>query len=349
MDSIKRKDIKHITVSLFIFFAVAFAFEGHAQQPPERPGRPQTLQEKLYGHYGSRQRLLAEQQKVQASKPIAPATGRDKCTPRCDELLAKARQQGLMSIMVTLDVPDLPDETRVPKEKQPAVMRERETAISQVQDRVLQRMHSHKIKSVRKFKLTPGLGLTVDAAALQTLITDPEVIQIHESQIFRLMLNQSGPLIGATQAWANGFSGAGYTVAILDSGVDSSHPFLAGKVVLEACYSGAPPGSTPLCPGGQTAVVGPGAAAPCSFPGCDHGTHVAGIAAGNGPNFSGIAKDARIIAAQVFSYDPLFDAITSSESDIQSALDYVRAIAAANKVVAVNMSFGGRCVYRCLR
>ena len=37
-----------------------------------------------------------------------------------------------------------------------------------------------------------------------------------------------------------------------------------------------------------------------SISGCDHGTHVAGIVAGKGPDFNGVAKDANLIAMQVF-------------------------------------------------
>jgi len=41
---------------------------------------------------------------------------------------------------------------------------------------------------------------------------------------------------------------------------------------------------------------------PCTgATGCDHGTHVAGIAAGKSASFSGVAKDANLIAMQVFS------------------------------------------------
>lgn len=302
MGSIKRRGIKHTAVSLFVFFVAAFAFEGYAQQPPERTGRPQLLQQKLYGPHGLQKRLLA--QKVQATKPVAPPSVISKCTPSCDELLAKARQQGLMSVVITLNLPNLPDIKHVPKQDLLTERDVRMAAINKAQDRFLQRMRAHKMQHVQKGKLAPDLAMNVDAAAIQTIIADPEVSNIHESQILRLMLSQSVPLIGANQAWANGFSGAGYTIAILDTGVDSSHPFLAGKVVHEACYSGTAAGSTSLCPNGQTAVVGPGVATPCTLSGCDHGTHVAGIAAGTGSTFSGVAKDARIIAIQVFSQFP---------------------------------------------
>src|SRR5262249_52279861 len=95
-------------------------------------------------------------------------------------------------------------------------------------------------------------------------------------------LPESVPLTGGDQAWAAGFDGTGTVVAILDSGVDSSHPFFAGKIVEEACYSSTTTQSLTLCPNGQSQQIGPGAGVNCTISTCWHGTHVAGIAAGNG-------------------------------------------------------------------
>jgi subtilisin family serine protease len=98
--------------------------------------------------------------------------------------------------------------------------------------------------------------------------------------------------------WANGLTGAGQTIAVLDTGTHTSHPFLAGKVVEEACYS-----INSNCPNGAITMTGAGSGVYCTYApdGCQHGTHVAGIAAGQGSNFSGVGKGASIMSVQVFS------------------------------------------------
>ena len=79
---------------------------------------------------------------------------------------------------------------------------------------------------------------------------------------------------------------------------------------------------------------------PPDFSGCFHGTAVAGVAAGDGPDFSGVARDAHIIAIQVFSRCGE-DCTTSTTSDWVAGLERVLELSADFDIAAANMSFGG--------
>jgi subtilisin len=190
--------------------------------------------------------------------------------------------------------------------------------------------------------------MEISRDALDALASDPDVESIEEDVPMPPTLAESVPLIGAPAAWAEGATGAGWTVAILDTGVDSTHPFLAGKVIEEACYSnaGGGGGQSSLCPGGMPSSTSPGSGLNCTIDGCDHGTHVAGIAAGVGTSFSGVAPDAKIIAIQVFtgfSAGELCGPVTcvlSYTSDQIAALEHVYALRNTYHIAAVNLSLG---------
>ncbi len=155
--------------------------------------------------------------------------------------------------------------------------------------------------------------------------------------------------------YADGFTGNGQAVAVLDTGAFSAHEFLSGKVIAEACFSnGGVAGGNTLCPNGQGSQTGAGATNP-TIANCDdaiasicyHGTHVAGIAAGRntaqvaGFPTNGVAKGAKIFAIQVFTRNG--DTVGAFVSDQILALEHVLAnltLPGGVKVAAINMSLG---------
>src|SRR5438445_35940 len=167
---------------------------------------------------------------------------------------------------------------------------------------------SHRV--LRQYETLPFVALHATPDALRMLQSMRGLVTgVQEDRPHGIALAQRAPLVQAPQAWAAGMDGSGTVIAILDTGVDGGHPFLAGKVLAEACFAshdGVADGVGD-CPDGTDTQVGPGAAAPCTFDVCFHGTHVAGIAAGNGEAavppapFSGIARGADLNAVQVFS------------------------------------------------
>jgi subtilisin family serine protease len=97
----------------------------------------------------------------------------------------------------------------------------------------------------------------------------------------QLELDASVPQIGTPAAWAAGFTGAGMTAAVLDSGIDLDHPDFAGRIVEARNFTVAPDASDTY----------------------GHGTHVASILAGSGAasggTYRGVAPDAELLVGKV--------------------------------------------------
>jgi subtilisin family serine protease len=138
--------------------------------------------------------------------------------------------------------------------------------------------------------------------------------------------------IGAPGAWSVA-TGAGTTIAIVDSGIDADHPDLQGKVSGGAnCVDRDDPGG---CVDGNWADD------------AGHGTHVAGIAAantGNGQGVAGVAPGARLLAVKVLSNAcaptgggtvPDCEA-QGTESDVADGIRW----AADNGATVINLSLG---------
>src|SRR5262249_38875934 len=207
-------------------------------------------------------------------------------------LMAQAESEGAVRVIVQLDVPAASAMAIAPGA---AAHRQ---AIEGAQATLEGELAGRGAHVMRSYGTLPFVAMQVTPSALAALEASGTVRGVTADRLERPLLPESAPLVQADQAWAAGFDGTGWTVAVIDTGVDGAHPFLTGKVVNEACFS-----AGANCPNGQTTQLGAGSAVPCDFDSqsCLHGTHVAGIAAGRGDSFSGIARGATVIAIQVFS------------------------------------------------
>jgi subtilisin family serine protease len=270
-----------------------------------------------------------------SANPTAPSDPTEIYAP---QLASIAAQEGEVSVIVELNVSA--DNTSLTETSTPE---SQQAAINRTQETLLSHLSTLNARSVTAYSSMPYLAMTVDQATLHALAEDPAVNSITQDLELDPLMMDSSPLLGATTAWDEGFSGEGWSVAILDSGIETTHPFLQDKVVAEACFStGNGSSATSLCPNGESEQIGPGAGVPCSFGKCYHGTHVAGIAAGKGEEFSGIARDASIISVQVFRARNSGGASSLSArlSDILRAMEHVYELRDSHEIAAINLSLG---------
>lgn len=263
-------------------------------------------------------------------------------------LQSKVLQYGMIPVIVRLRAP-FRVETSLRNEVEIGVQRE---LINRAQSEIIDRIYGHDPVSFKKYESLPYLGLRVNPVGLEWLNRSEMVIDIQDDRISTLSLDRSVRQIGGEAVWARGDTGLGQTIAIIDTGIEKNHPFLAGKVIAEACYSTNFPGfgATSLCPGSARVSTAINSSLPCNVEnaGCDHGTHVAGIAAGRGAEFSGVAPDAWLISIQVFTRFEGFDncgpgvkeCIGAFDSDLLNAMEQVYQLRNFHSIAAVNLSLG---------
>lgn len=281
----------------------------------------------------------------------APTAQAPQPPPGLRGMLQRAERDGAVRVIVGVETAFTP-EGRL---DQAAAARQR-AAIAGAQQAALDRLAGLPIDGVRRFGSIPFFAARVGRAALERLAAMSEITSIAEDVAEAPVLAESAPLIGANTAWATGYTGSGWTVAVIDTGVDLAHPFFAGRIVSQACYSNAgnSGGGTSLCPGGASSSTAAGAGDDCPaiYDACFHGTHVAGIAAGRqyagAPAFNGIAHGASLVTVQAFTgfaaTYPLCGGspcVLSFVSDQIAALQRVFELRNTFTIAAVNMSLGG--------
>jgi subtilisin family serine protease len=245
-------------------------------------------------------------------------------------------------------------------------------AVDAAQDSLARSLPAHGARELARTDTLPLMVVEIDSTQIDALAADPRVAAVELDRLAQPMAGPSMELVGAPAAWQANHTGAGQSIVVLDTGVALTHAALSDAVVGGACFSTyqrfyPPPSDSPLysswidysstslCPSGQQVMqqVGraAGAACPPTVLGCDHGTHVAALAAGRayGNESAGVAPGAGIISIQVYSrfsggacgvVDTQSYCALSWSSDQLKALDWVYANRTQLGVAAVNMSLG---------
>jgi subtilisin family serine protease len=153
-------------------------------------------------------------------------------------------------------------------------------------------------------------------------IWSQQIVHVDDTTVTSQVSNASfGSMIGLPSAFASTpYRGQGYSVAVIDTGIDYNNPYLGG---------GFGPGHRVIA--GWNFVNN--TANPMDDNG--HGTFVAGIIGSSNPTYSGVAPDCNLIALKVL------DASGSGTfGAVQSALDWVVANRAKYNIATVNLSLG---------
>ncbi|MFD5874588.1 S8 family serine peptidase [Streptomyces sp. NPDC060322] len=179
-------------------------------------------------------------------------------------------------------------------------------------------------KTVRRLESVHGAALTAykdDARAFWSDISRTEKSRSLDNGIAKLWLDgkveaalkDSVPQVNAPQAWAAGFDGKGTTVAVLDTGIDATHPDVKDRVKESRSF----------VPGEEVDDKH------------GHGTHVASTIAGSGAASDGVNKGvapaADLIVGKVLGNDG-----SGADSGIIEAMEWAKAEGAD----VVSMSLG---------
>ncbi len=187
-------------------------------------------------------------------------------------------------------------------------------------DRIVNYVQDNQGQVHKELKVLPALVVELTYDAIQDLTISNHVKRIwHDSKV-QALLDIAVPVIGGTLVQESGFTGKDMTAAIIDTGI-YPHPDLVNPENRIIGWNDLVNGRT-----------GP-------YDDNGHGTHVAGIIAGNGRasggRYKGVAPEASLVGVKA-----LDDSGAGNTSDIITALEWCIDNRAQYNITAINMSLG---------
>lgn len=176
--------------------------------------------------------------------------------------------------------------------------------------------------------LVNGLVAALDGNAIQSLSNQSNVVYISRDRSLSLMADTPGPSVNAPAAWNANYTGAGIGVALIDSGVNphtdlfSTGWFPSSRVVYNKSFLSISSASDQY----------------------GHGTHIAGLIAGNGTSstgwqysrtFKGIAPGAKIVNLRVLDSNG-----AGTDSAVINAIQTAISLKSTYNIRVINLSLG---------
>ena len=180
-----------------------------------------------------------------------------------------------------------------------------------------------------KLHMIKGAAFTIPVSALPALEADPEIVSVTLDHPMNVMDDMTNDATGVNTAWNAGYNGAGVGVAIIDSGINDSHPDLhnasgASRVVYHQDFTG-------------TTVYN--AYNHLVYDLYGHGTHVAGIIGGNGSlsggQYEGVAPAVSLIDLRALDANG-----SGTDSMVIAAIQQAIALQNTYNIRVINLSLG---------
>ncbi|MEK6888458.1 MAG: S8 family serine peptidase [Candidatus Aenigmatarchaeota archaeon] len=191
-----------------------------------------------------------------------------------------------------------------------------------------------ELKNKRDFNALNGYSGKISKKGLSKLLNDPRVASIQLDKPVHISLNDSVPIVNATQTWLlqiNGtnITGRGETVCVIDTGINYNNTNLGGgwgnRVLSGYNYC-----ADELC---TVTSNDP-------YDNNGHGTHVAGIIASSNDTYRGVAYEANLIAIKALN-----SAGSGYDSDVISGINWCVNNATTFNISVISMSLGGNITY----
>ncbi len=162
-----------------------------------------------------------------------------------------------------------------------------------------------------------GYSVTIPQARLDKVKGDPRVQFVSEDRVVEIFAQTTPTGINRVNAPANTNKGTGIGVAVIDTGIDLTHPDLQANIIAnKSCIRGKKTGNDDN----------------------GHGSHVAGTIAAlnNSTGVVGVAPGAKLVAVKVLN-----SAGSGTWSSVICGIDWVTANATKYNIKVANMSLGG--------
>jgi len=175
-------------------------------------------------------------------------------------------------------------------------------------------------KVKRNLNIIKSFSAELPAKAIEALAKQDDVLHISYDGRVEAVLDVATQVIGAPTYWTSSYTGKGVTVAVIDTGIYPHEDLVepTNRIIAFKDYIN-------------------GYTQPYDDNG--HGTHVAGIIAGNGSKsdglYQGVAPEANLVGVKV-----LDDTGTGSKSDVIAGIQWVVDNKDAYQIKVMNLSLG---------